>query len=291
MKIVALVKTFAGEEWIKPMTLSIYPYVEKIVFVNSEISWTGRKGNSCKQAIYKMIGTALSKEERQHRQRNKLPLIFQSGMDVENKIVSLNYNTINQLEQCLYGYEYIKRNFPCDYVMLIDTDEVWDAQDLENAIQFLKENPGYEAYRSGVYTYIKSPYWRVSPVEPLEPVCFIKSNLSDLGNNARCCGLPSITMKNDLGKIPYHHYVYVRDNFNIVLEKIISSHVSEEALYEDMSRWIPEVWNKLPNVNGGFHPAIGYKKNWFGIETIEKDKLPKILREKNFPIMEKFNNV
>lgn len=285
MKIVALCKTFAGEEWIKAMTLSIYPYVEKIVFVNSEISWTGRKGNSCREAINEM----LCKNKRWSKRRGEW--IIDDCLDYDNKIISLNYDTIYQIKQCMFGYDYIKTHIPCDYVMLIDTDEVWDAQDLENAIQFLKENPGYEAYRSGIYTYIKSPYWRVFPVEPLEPVCFIKPNLSDLGNDARCCGLPSITMKNDKGKIPYHHYVYVRNNFNVVLEKIISSHVSENALYEDMSEWIPNIWNKLPNVNGGFHPAIGYKRNWFEIETIEKDKLPKVLREKSFPIMEKFNNV
>lgn len=286
MKIVALTKTFAGEEWIKPMTLSIYPYVEKIVFVNSEISWTGRKGNTCKQAIDGF------KNRKKRWNRRKGSWIYSDDcIDIENKIVSLNYDTINQLEQCLYGYEYIQRNHPCDYVMLIDTDEVWDSQDLENAIQFLKENPGYQAYRSSVYTYIKSPYWRVSPIEPLKPVCFIKADLSDLGNNARCCGLPSIVMKNEKGDIPYHHYVYVRDNFNIVLEKIISSHVSEEALYEDMSKWIPEVWNRLPDVKGGFHPAIGYKRNWLEIETIGQDKLPKVLKERTFPIMEKFKNV
>src|SRR4030067_152050 len=285
MKIVALCKTFGGEEWIQPMVASIYPYVEKIVFVNSEISWVGRKGNTCKREINGMAtGRILTKRQGQYLQvKSTMPLDKNKDkIDINDKIISLNFDTIDQLEQCTYG---------CDFVMLIDTDEVWDSKDLENAIQFLKENLNYQAYRSSVYTYIKSPYWRVSPIEPLKPVCFIKSNLNDLGNNARCCGLPSIVMKTDKGEIPYHHYVYVRNHFNTVLEKIITSHVSEQALYEDMAEWIPNVWNKLPNINGGFHPAIGYKKNWFNLEVIGKDKLPKILREKSFPIMEKFKNV
>lgn len=264
MNIIALCKTFRGEEWLEPMARSIAPFVQKIVFVNSEISWSGRKGNTCKAEISRLLDS-----------------------DIKDKIISLNYDTIDQFDQCMYGYTFIKRDFPStDYVMLIDTDEVWDDIDMRRAIDFLSLYQGdVKAFRVRMYTYIKSPFWRVNPEEPLHPVCFVSTQLPDLGaNGARSCEFPHITIP----KIHLHHYVYVRKDFNTVLEKIITSHVSENTRYEDMAVWIPEVWNKLPHVKEGFHPAIGFKNNWQGLIQIERDQMPRVLRETNFPIIEKF---
>lgn len=291
MRIVALCKTFAGEEWIRPMTMSIYPYVDKIVFVNSEISWTGRKGNTCKPIIYGMKDGILKKLNRLEVRRKKHINILESKIDIENKIISLNYDTVNQSRQCQLGYKYIQKHIPCDYVMLIDTDEVWDDYDMQEAIKFIKKNPEYPTYRTAIYTYIKSPYWRIAPIESLKPVSFVSAKLESLGDNARCCDLPSVLIEREQNiPVYYHHFVYVRKDFNTVLEKIVSSHVSERANYVDMSKWIPEVWNKLPEVGGrvGFHPAVGFQRNWLGIERIRREQLPRVLREQNFPIMEGF---
>lgn len=289
MKIVALCKTFAGEEWIEAMTLSIYPYVEKIVFINSDISWTGRVGNTCKPVIDRMKN-GISRKPNRMEMRRKTPKVYLNDkIDIDNKIISLNYNTIDQIKQCQLGYKYIQKHIPCDYVMLIDTDEVWDYYDMQESIKFIQENPEHSAYRTAIYTYIKSPLWRVSPIEPLRPVSFVSAKLDNLGNAARACGLDSILiLDSKKDKVFYHHFVYVRDTFNKILEKIVSSHVSEACNYSDMSKWIPEVWNKLPKVHGsqGFHPALGFQSNWMHIEQIKKEQLPRILREKFFPIME-----
>lgn len=281
MKIVALCKTFAGEEWIEAMTLSIYRYVDKIVFVNSEVSWTGAKGNTCKLVINNMKTGIM----RGRKSRN----FIEEKIDKEDKIISLNYDTIDQNRQCQLGYKYIQKHVPCDYVMLIDTDEVWDDYDMQQAILFIKTHPEHLAYRTAIYTYIKSPYWRVDPIEPLRPVSFIRADLKDMGNSARACNLSNVVMQDKDGKhVFYHHFVYVRDTFNKVLEKIISSHVSENTRYMDMSLWIPRVWNLLPRVfvKNGFHPAIGYQENWQNIEVVKKEQLPRILRERLFSIME-----
>lgn len=271
MKIVALCKTFGGEEWIEAMTRSIAPFVEKIVFVNSDVSWTGRRGNSCKREIQRML----------------------SITDIRSKIISLNHNTIDQHDQVMFGYKFIRQNFPkTKYVMLIDTDEVWNNYDLSQAIRFLEKNPGKEAYRCNIYTYIKSPLWRVEPIEPLKPVVFVRSDLECLGISARACSLPYVIMQNENREpIFYHHYVYVRKDFNTILEKIISSHVSEQTQYTDMSVWIPEVWNNLPRKPShleGIHPAIGFQKNWNNLTEIAESEMPRILREINFPIVEQF---
>jgi hypothetical protein len=261
MNIVALCKTFAGEEWVKAMALSIYPYISKIVFVNSDISWIGRKGNKCKPVIQKMIN---------------------NGMD---KIDSIDFNSQSQCLQVAHGIRYIQEKFPCDYIMMIDTDEVWDDENMERALGFIKMCPNKDAYKSAMYTYIKSPLWRVTPIEPLEPVCFIKADINNI--DALSMGERGSKIKNVITirdrhkqKSHFHHFVYVRNNFNSILEKILTSHVSENTEYEDMSKWIPNVWNKLPEIpKEGIHPAIGFHRNWKSLDEISLDKLPKVVRE------------
>jgi hypothetical protein len=260
MKIVALYKTFRGEEFLKASIRSIYRYVDKIVLVNSETAWTGRKGNTCKKTILQEM----------------------ASHDPGNKIVNIDYDTMDQVEQCAAGFHYIKDNLDCDYIMLIDSDEVWDRYNLEQAFQYLRQNnePEY-VYKTGLYTYIKSVHYRVDPVEPLEPVVFVSPKLDNLGTSQRCYGLPSKIMHTDKGhKIRYHHFVYVRYEFNTILEKIISSHVSEDCYYQDMSQWISQVWNKLPHIQKkweeGIHPAIGFQRHWKKLITVSGDALPEV---------------
>lgn len=260
MNIVALYKTFRGEEFLEASIRSIYDRVHKIVLVNSEISWTGRKGNTCKEVIKKFV-------------------------DTENKLISIDCDTSNQLEQCDIGFQYIKYHFDCDFVMLIDTDEVWDNKNLDSAIKCLEDDPRHDVvYRVGIYTYIKSPYYRVTPIEPLKPVVFVSTKRNYLGSSQRCHGLESVTMQTkDKLSIFYHHFVYVRKDFNTVLEKIISSHVSENREYQDMSEWIPQVWNRLPRLQGkwkdGFHPAIGFQGHWSKLEKVELKSLPEVFTQ------------
>ena len=86
--ICALVKTFRGEEFVKPMIYSIFDFVEKIVFVNSETSWIGGKGNTCKKEI---------KEMQEHIDRTNKE---KSCNIITDKIVSLDFDTTDQIAQC-----------------------------------------------------------------------------------------------------------------------------------------------------------------------------------------------
>ena len=111
----------------------------------------------------------------------------------------------------------------------------------------------------------------------------------DLGTNFRACDMNFHVIPD----VYFHHYVHVRKDFNTVLEKIITSHASEGDPYQDMSRWIPEVWNKLPHIEGewaekGFHPNAKFRHLWRGIRQITPEEMPRVLREHNFPILEQF---
>ena len=264
---VALCKTFRGSEWIMPMTMSIYPHVEKLVFVNSEVSWTGGRGNTCKPVIKEM----------------------QRTMDPEHKIISLDLDTTDQFLQCEHGYQWILNHERPDFVLLADTDEIWNDADLIKAKDYIEKNPNYDAYRHNIYTYIKHPLYRIDPIECLQPVSFVNTYQPNLGTNFRACDMNFHVIPD----VYFHHYVHVRKEFNTVLEKIITSHASEGDPYQDMSRWIPEVWNKLPHIEGewaekGFHPNAKFRHLWRGIRQITPEEMPRVLREHNFPILEQF---
>lgn len=250
MKIIALYKAFSGEEWVVKSLDSIYPYVTKIVITMSDVSWIGGQGNMCWDVINN----------------------YKSLNDPDNKIDIINYNTTNQLEQCENAYNYINEHYKCDFIQLIDTDEIWDDRNYKKAMHYLSVNNRFHVFKTRLYTYIKDPTYRVKPIEPLKPVCFICPVFGDLGTEARACTLKPCFYMED---VYYHHMVLVRDTFNKALEKLVQSHVSESQSYADMSKWIPEVWNKLPTVNrewvekyGGFHPAKGYERNWKSIEIV-----------------------
>ena len=267
MKIIALYKVWSGEEWLEPSVLSILPYVHKIVLLTSNISWIGGKNNP------------------------SLPIISNLIAKYRNQILHINHDEIDQIKHCQYGYDYIRRNIPCDYIQLIDSDEVFSKKDFEIIIDFLSKNTKHNIIKINMFTYIKSPFYRIDPIEPLKPICFINAKkIIDLGKSSRACSLRPIFTIPDAY---FHHFVFVRHSFNKVLEKLIQSHISENQLYYNMNKWIPEVWNKLPDYNRemfptGFHPAIGFCSNWKNIRKITLDELPVILR--NYPPIFNYGN-
>ena len=134
LNIVVLMKTFRGEEFILPAILSVYNYVSKIVIINSNISWTGWKRNTCIEEIEKL-----------------------KNFDTQNKIVSLRYDTTDQTAQVDYGFTWIKKNLRADYAMILDSDEVWDDSDLVRALDYIHARPNRKVYRCQMRTYIKHP--------------------------------------------------------------------------------------------------------------------------------------
>ena len=271
MKIVAFYKVWSGEEFLIPSLLSIYKHVYKIVLLTSDISWIGGNGNPAIEQIEK----------------------FKQEFDTEKKIFHINHDEPNQLKHCMYGYNWIKERWgdKIDWVQLIDSDELWDDTNYTKAIQHLERNPNHNAYRTHMYTYVKSVNFRIEPPEPLKPVCFIKPNLKDMGMEPRGCAIKPF----DMIDCTCHHYVFVRGHFNKVLEKLVQSHVSEKQPYESMDKWIVNVWNTLPNVpeswtrnRGGFHPAIGFGRNWKSIKIIGENEMPEILNDARCKYVKRF---
>lgn len=263
LKIIALCKTFSGEEFVGAMIDSIYNQVDKIVFVHSDTSWTNKKGNTVKEVVKK----------------------WKSEKDNLDKIVNLEWDCINQIEQYEYGYNWIKNNLKSNFIMLVDTDEIWDEEDLIRAKEYLISNRMYNAFTVNMYTYIKSPFYRLKNIEPCKPTIFIRNSCNSIKGVRGNKIVPRLCLKN----IFMHHFTYVRKDFNSIIEKIMASTKADGLNTIDLNKWITEKWDKLPDSSiTNLHTSKGFEHYWLGVKKISKEELPKVFQKNSYPIIEQY---
>lgn len=262
LKIIAVCKTFSGNEFITAMIESIYNHVNKIVFVNSNVSWTNKIGNDVKPLV----------------------LDWKKRGDVFDKILNLEYNTNVQSDQYDFAYKYINENYDYDFLMLVDTDEIWNNKDILEAKKFLEKtyNDNINAYTTQMRTYIKSPFYRLKNIEPCRPTIFIKKGFSIEGVRGN-----KITPRVNIPNIFMHHFTYVRSNDELVFDKIKSSTLSDGLKTVDLDVWKKEKWDLLPDNNiTDLHTSSGYENYWKGVELITSNDLPDVFKLHLFDIIQ-----
>ena len=251
LKVIALIKTFSGEEWLYPCLNSIYDYMTKIVMVHSLVSWTGIKADRVRPAAAQ----------------------WKAEYDREGKLVEITVEEKDQWQQCDIGYQYIKKNFLCDYVMLVDLDEIWEKEMLDRAFARMRADWRFSAYRCKMWTYIKYPLIKIWPPDPVDTTVFVLAKMPDLGMGFRGRYIePSFLMRD----VYFHHFNFVRRKMSDILDKFNVSHGSEGLLHESWQNWL-KIWKQLPH-RQDFQPARGFEKNWRYTEIIGRQDLPESVR-------------
>ena len=257
MKIVALYKTWRGEEFAKESVLSIYPFVENIVFVHSEISWDGHVGN-----------TALSEIK-------KLP-------DFQGKFVHLRCDG-GQQQQYKIGLEYIQNNLKPDYIMLVDLDEVWGDDSIRYALNVLENNlkTSIQAFTCKMNTYLKHPLYKVDPTEPCTPTVFVRSNVKEIagvrGNKIK----PSLEID-----CKFHHFTGVRRNLSDLIDKIKLSNKADGSNPVCCDSWTKK-WNNILSETD-LHWTKGREACWKRVVKVSADFLPSIITQEK---IDSFDNI
>jgi hypothetical protein len=248
--IVALYKTFDGTEFLHASLASVYSSVQRIVMVHSETSWDGRRGNK--------VGSPA--------------LRWCEAHDEAKKVMHIWGEWDNQEDQYQRGIDWILENMPeVDWIMLVDTDEVWDEENLRRAVRYLIVDGG----RSGVvctrlYTYIKDVHYRIDPPEPLMPVVFFNPKYGEMSGVRGNEVLP----RSEVYNVWFHHFSYVRSSDELVFEKIRTSHIGDKLAHVDLDWWRREVWDVLPMVRGYLHTTKGYESCWQGVKVVSDEEVP-----------------
>lgn len=258
--IIGLCKTFSGHEFVSASVASVYPFLDKIVFVHSDLSWNGDIGNSVKGAIMLLD-------------------------DPDNKFVHVSGEYKTQSEQYTAGMQ-IAQSFDPDWVMFFDTDEVWDNEQLGCLIEKLNSVHIENAVCCSMKTYVKTPFYRVEPPEVCRPVVFIRGCIPyDVG-----CRGSEVMPKVIFHDIYFHHFTYVRGTWEDVRKKILTSEKGDEesgklaSKIHDINEWKKQVWDKLPNVTD-FHIIKGFERSWHSVQNITINDLPEAVKE--LPIIRK----
>lgn len=264
MRIIGLCKTFSGHEFITAAIEQLYDFLDAIVFINSEISWNGEIGNTVKPVIK----------------------AWQEKHDHKNKIIHHDCNVKTQEQQYGIGYDYIRSNLDPDWIMLFDSDEVWDNANLNIAKQLLEDSVEYNGIKAHMHTYLKSPFYRVVPPEFCKPTVFIRAIHKDLigirGNGVFPCVTPN--------NLFFHHFTYVRDSEKDVFKKIQTSLSGDredvpQTELVDIEEWKKKKWDKITRVKN-LHTTLHFEKSWYRVSRIHISELPIACR--NLPIVQKW---
>lgn len=252
MKVVALMKTFDGEEWIEASLASIYDAVDLIVMAHSDKNWAGEDGNTA------------------------LPVIkrWQKKQDAKGKLQHVFGTYLSQDQQYRAGLEFlVKKRISADILMLVDADEIWDPAVLERAIRQIEADSSCTpAYQTRMHSYIRSPLYRISP--PFgTPTVFLREGRF-LTESPRAWKAEPIKTLNGIW---FHHMTYVRASPEIVRRKIVASSHADGEGTRDLDLWFAEKWDRLPEAEY-LHPFLGRDQEWGAVEVIRPEILPSIIR-------------
>lgn len=245
MNIIALYKTWDGGEFVDASLASIYHHVKYIVMVHSDVSWLGERGNTVR-----------------HR-----AIEWCSEFDVEGKVIHIDVSLSSQEAQYQAGLEYISRHkLSWDVIMVVDADEVWEDQYIENAVKQISNSP-FPGYRSNMHTYLKTPFFRVDPPYG-SPTVFLREpnylTTSPRGHKAPARHLADVWM---------HHYTYVRETRDLVERKLYQSALADKSNEEVTVGWMESVYDRILECQN-LHAFKRHAHLWKRIQKIWISDLP-----------------
>lgn len=249
MKLVALYKTFDGETFIDASLQSVYDSVDAIVMVHSHVSWLGERGNTVKAAA----------------------IAWCEANDHACKVNHLDAELTSQEAQYAAGIAYIEKHRLGDTIMVVDADEVWEDQYIENAKRQIHDRP-FAAYRCNMHTYLRSPFYRVAPPYG-SPTVFVR-DFAELTKSPRAYKAPAL----QLADVWMHHYTAVRSSREEVERKIRQSCAADKGGDRVVDGWMENVYDKLP-AGENLHYFEKWRKVWKRVEKITMAELPPAMQK------------
>jgi len=244
LNIISLYKIWRGNEFLIESIESNYFHVDAMVFVSSDVSWNGETGNNTEQLV----------------------LEWKATNDHRDKIHIVHRHTTDQAEQYKAGLEYIRTLPQCDWIQIVDSDEVWDETAWMNAITHLHcFGRRYNAFACTMQTFIKSREFLIDESEAcVRPTVFVKAGSPYVG-----CRFNGVLPCYKMQSVQIDHYSLVRDSWEDVLKKITTSQRGDgQRTLVNMEDWKRRVWDKIPD-GEHYHPYPECANIWKGFKRVE----------------------
>lgn len=244
-RLAALYKCYRGGEWFGASLESVRRHVAGVVAVLSDKPWR-RSGDG---------------PERPENCREPLEEFRRAHPECPVAAVHLNGRHDTE-DQYRAGLAAVAAAFGPDCgVLIVDTDEVWEDSDLTALRKAMSEDRRAVYFRSGIWTYLRSPLCRVHPQELARPVVGLACPGVKTGHS-RFSDLPRLAGRGQIRDVPgcsMHHFGYVRLDEGEIVCKL--SNTSAQDRTPQRRDWKREVWDRLPaGVN--LHPTPGCERCW-----------------------------
>lgn len=239
---VALYKAFTGGEWFRPSLDSIREHTDGAAVVFTDAPWKADLPltNNCREPLQEFMAD-----------NPKYPIRQMTGAYTD------------QADQYRDGLALVREHWgPDAAVLVIDTDEIWEADQLRELRRAIDEHPECHYFRSSIFTYLKSPLYRVWPQEGAN-VCVGLQDCREQPTRGRfsVTGKPSVAFP----RIAFHHFPYVRTVPHEVVKKFELTSSQEST--PSKADWFQSVWPKLPD-GQDLHMTPGCESCWGEIQLV-----------------------
>lgn len=247
-KIIVLCEAYFGAEWMELSLKKLEPYVEKILVVIGEDTYDS--SGIPRENVDEIYGKLSKNNYKYDILRGR----WSSEQEQQND--ALNYIRNNHKE--------------CTHLFKVDTDEIYTPKELLKIKEIIRKPAFFnKILRVKMYTYIKTVFHRVSPIEEYCPIAIIPILPYIQFSGPR----QAVGANYKIMDCKMHHYSLVRKKDESIQTKFKTrGDVKTNQLVEN---WYQKFYIGFNEKMTNFHTIKGSETQWKTIETVSENKLPK----------------
>jgi hypothetical protein len=206
------------------------PFIDKIVVLTGEKSWMGNVQNDGK--VEEVVAPLVGKF---------------------SNIYLVNGDWKTEADQRNEGLKHLKE---CDYVFIVDADEMWPTGSIHKVQDYMLRHSSYTVFLGNWNTRFKNINWRVEPREAFRPAIamnnkkglkFLKNRHLELSPNVASTLIPEDVLLID-------HFSYVRSEHQKIKEKLQTfSHANE--IVNGVDWWYENMYLEADLKSRYLHPT------------------------------------
>ncbi|HED12754.1 MAG TPA: glycosyltransferase family 2 protein [Gammaproteobacteria bacterium] len=245
IRLAAMYKLFFAEEWLEDSVASVINHVQYLCFIISDRTWSDSTIPGDQDYI--------------------LAYLANLKLRYPDRIFVYKGSWASQLDHVQDSLEFVRQSCPeASHVLYIDSDEIYPDGQLEELIHHASDPVNkLSALHVSWYTFFKSVYFRVDPVEPYRPLVLFPLLPEVRFTKFREVNLPFVEVP-----VCIFHFSYVRHSDERIRQKLLSFQKDERI----QDGWFEKVWLNWHFSMRDFHPV--HPRNYHALVLVNTQELP-----------------